>query len=51
MTVGVSCLWDYVIKVGLSLSKKNQLRQWKPFKNDQKCFLFHSENSICSQDI
>ena len=24
---------------------------WKPFKNDGKCFLFHLKSSFCSQDI
>ena len=27
------------------------LLQWKPFKNDEKCFLFHLRNSPCSQDM
>ena len=32
----------YGIKVGLSPSKtKFLLLEWKPFKNDRKCFLFH----------
>ena len=44
-------LWKYFF--GLLSSKKNlcYLLDWKPFKNDEKCFLFHLENSICSQDI
>ena len=25
--------------------------QWKPFKNDEKCFLFHLKSSFRSQDI
>ena len=24
---------------------------WKPFKNDEKCFLFHLKSSFRSQDI
>ena len=24
---------------------------WKPFKNDEKCFLFHLKNSFRYQDI
>ena len=24
---------------------------WKPFKNDEKCFLFNLKNSFHSQDI
>ena len=24
---------------------------WKPFKNDKKCSLFHLKSSFCSQDI
>ena len=41
------------IKVGLSPSIKNcsYLLQWKPFKNDEKCFLFHLKSFFCSQDI
>ena len=27
------------------------LLQSKPFKNDEKCFLFHLKSSFCSQDI
>ena len=27
------------------------LLQWKPFKNDEKCFLFHLKNSFRSKDI
>ena len=27
------------------------LLRWKPFKNDEKCFLFHLKNSFRSQDI
>ena len=27
------------------------LLQWKPLKNDEKCFLFHLKNSPRSQDI
>ena len=42
-----------LFKVGLSPSKKNYfcLLQWKPFKNDGKCFLFHLESSFPSQHI
>ena len=27
------------------------LLHWKPFKNDEKCFLSHLKSSSCSQDI
>ena len=27
------------------------LLQWKPIKNNEKCFLFHLKNSSCFQDI
>ena len=27
------------------------LLDWKPFKNDEKCFLFYLKSSFCSQDI
>ena len=41
------------IKVGFSPSKKNYFYflQWKPFKNDEKYFLFHLKSSFRSQDI
>ena len=40
-------------KVELSPSKKISfyLLQWKPFKNNEKCFLFHLKNSFRSRDI
>ena len=25
--------------------------KWQPFKNYEKCFLFHYKNSFCSRDI
>ena len=31
--------------------KKNYLPNWKPFKNDEKCFLFRLKSSFCPQDI
>ena len=42
-----------IIKVGLSPSKKNlfYLLQSRPFKNDEKCFLFRLESSFGCQDI
>ena len=45
--------FDCGLKVGLSSSKKKlfYLIQWKPFKNDEKCFLFHPKSSFRSQDI
>ena len=27
------------------------MRNWKPFKNGEKCFLFHLKSFFCSQDI
>ena len=40
-------------KVGLSHSPKKlfYLLQWKPFKDCEKCFLFHLESSFRSEDI
>ena len=45
--------WYNRFKVGLLLSKKSLccLLYWKPFKNDEKCFLFHLKSSFPSQDI
>ena len=41
------------LKVGLSPSKKIlfYLLHWKPFKNDEKYFLFHLKSSFRSQGI
>ena len=40
------------LKVGLSPSEKACfLRQWKPFKNDRKCFLFYLKSPLRAQDI
>ena len=44
-------------KSGFNFSKRRTLRSetifdnWKPFKNDEKCFLFHLKSSFRSQDI
>ena len=48
--------WDIEhgrLKVRLSSSKQVSfyLLQWKPFKSDEKCFLFHLKSSFHSQDI
>ena len=48
---------SFLVKVRLtrpsSLSKQRPfyLLQWKPLKNDEKCFLFHLKSSFRSQDI
>ena len=41
------------IEVGLSPSKKSlfDFLQWRPFKNDEKYFLFQLKSSFRSQDI
>ena len=41
------------LKVGLSPSKKKlcYLLDWKSYKNDEKCFLFHLKSFFRSQDI
>ena len=31
--------------------KAHSLVNWKPFKNDEKCILFHLKSSFLSQDI
>ena len=45
--------WQYQLKVGLAPSEKISfyLLQWKPFRNDEKSFLFHLKCSFRSQDI
>ena len=41
-----------LIKFGLSPSRKLcYLLHWKPFKNHEKCFLFHLKSSFRYQDI
>ena len=51
----VSNIWfsNRDFKVGLSPSKKNffYLLQWRPFKQDKKCFLFHLKSFFRSPDI
>ena len=39
------------IKVGPFKKTLFDLLRWKPFKNDEKCFLFPLESSFRSQDI
>ena len=40
------------VKIELSPSKKMfYLLPWKPFKNDEKCFLFHIKSPFRSKDI
>ena len=33
------------------LKKLCYFLHWNPFKNDEKCFIFHLKSSFCSQDI
>ena len=35
----------------LKVHSKTILGKWKPFKNHEKCFLFHVENYFCFLDI
>ena len=35
----------------LKAHSETTLSNWKPFKNDEKCFLFHLKSYFCSQDI
>ena len=45
-------LFKVLFNVRLLPSKKLcYLLDWKPFKNDEKCLLFHLKRSFCSQDI
>ena len=39
--------WSY----RCTLSSETIFDYWKPFKNDEKCFLFHLKSSFRSQDI
>ena len=36
----------YLVKFELSPSKKDALPQWKDFKIDEKCLLFHVKSSF-----
>ena len=44
--------WILSLKIGLWPSKIKlcYLSDWKPFKNDEKCFLFHLKSSFRSKD-
>ena len=50
-----TCYYTYVIfsySQTCTFQKKFcYLLHWKPFKNDEKCFLFHLKSSFHSQDI
>ena len=43
----------FLCKLGfcVTLMSETVFGNWKLFKNDEKCFLFHLKNSISSQDI
>ena len=43
-------IWKITVLKG-ALSCLRQFVNWKPSKNDEKCFLFHLKSSFCSQDI
>ena len=46
------CNYWKSLKLGCHLQKKlHYLRQWKAFKSDGRCFLFHLKNSPRSQNI
>ena len=46
------CSFSEIWSRTLSFQKKKcYLFDWKPFKNDKKCFLFHLKSSFPSQDI
>ena len=53
LTVSGLCNNFTFIKAGLSPFKKNlcHLLDWKPFKNDEKSFLFHLKSSLRWPDI
>ena len=53
LTVSGLCNNFTFIKAGLSPFKKNlcHLLDWKPFKNDEKSFLFHLKSSLRCPDI
>ena len=49
---------DFIILFSfITISKRHTLRSeticdsWKPFKSDEKCFLFHLNGFISSQDV
>ena len=47
----VTWVHEATLKLGSHLQKKIVLFNWKPFKNDEKCFLFYLKSSFHSQDI
>ena len=53
---GIFLQYSYYLLISLSRTLTFQKRlcyllQWKPFKNDEKCYLFHLKISFPSQDI
>ena len=45
-------LYNVILKSDSHLPKKmSDFLHWKPFKNDEKCFLFHRKSSFRSQGI
>ena len=49
-TKSLMASWHF-LKVGLPPLKNNYfLLQWKPFRNNEKCFLFHLKSFLRSQD-
>ena len=43
-------VWQNAKKI-LKAHSETTLSNWKPFKNDEKCFLFHLKSYFCSEDI
>ena len=44
-------LLEMIITLRRTLRSEKFFGNWKSFKNDEKCFLFHLKSSFCSQDI
>ena len=40
-----------MLKMSKNLKSETIFVNWKPFKNDEKCFLVHLKSSFRSQDI
>ena len=45
------CAGHLVTKPRRTLRSETIFGNWKPFKNDEKCFLFRLKSSFRSQDI
>ena len=45
-------VWSQILTLQMrTLRSETTYGNWKPFDNDEECFLFHRKSSFCSEDI